>query len=350
MPVRIIFTGLRHVRLEGFALGQPGPGEVRVRSICSLMSTGTENIVFNRLFDPGTHWDAWVRYPFMPGYSTIGVVEAVGAGVTGLAVGQRVACRRPHASHHLVPAGDCFPVPADLDPRAAAWFALAKIAFVGARAAEYRPGDRVLIVGAGPIGQMSVRWARAWGAQHIAVVDPVAQRLGLATAGGATATIACPIAEADGAVRAACGGQAPRVVIDGTGHAAVFAAALRLAGDRGRVVVLGDTGSPASQCLTPDVITRGLTIIGAHDTHDDATWTNRTVTAYFLDLVRSGRFPLDGLITDVFAPADCVAAYGAANARRGETMGICFDWTAPLPILPETGVAAEPVLAPPGAR
>lgn len=350
MPARIVFTGQRNVSLEGFATPAVGPDQVRVRSLCSLMSTGTENIVFNRLFDPGTHWDQWVRYPFYPGYSTIAVVEACGDRVTSVKVGDRIACRAPHASHHVLAADRCFPLPAQLDARQAAWFALAKIAFIGARAASYQIGDSVLIIGAGPIGQMSTRWARALGARHIVVVDPVAQRLPLARAGGATATIAEPIAEAEAAVRAACAGVLPRVVIDSTGHAAVFAAALRLVADRGRVVVLGDTGSPASQGLTSDVITRGLTIVGAHDCHVDAQWNDASIAAYTFALAGEGRFPLTDLITDVFNPDRCAEAYAAANARRGDTMGICFDWTAPLPVLPETAGASEQQLVPPGVR
>jgi threonine dehydrogenase-like Zn-dependent dehydrogenase len=195
-----------------------------------------------------------------------------------------------------------------------------------------------------------VRWARALGARHVVVVDPVAQRLPYAIAGGATTVIAAPAGEAGPAVKAACGGAAPRVVIDSTGHAGVFAAVLGLVADRGRVVVLGDTGSPASQKLTSDVITRGLTITGAHDCHNDAQWDNHSICSYLFNLVEGGRFPLAGLISDVFAPGKCVEAYAAANARRGDTMGICFDWTAPLPELAETGTAAEPVLAPPGAK
>lgn len=350
MPARIVFTGQRRVSLEGFAVPEVGPDQVCVRSLCSLMSTGTENIVFNRLFDPGTHWDQWVRYPFYPGYSTIAEVEACGAQVTSVKIGDRIACRAPHASHHVLAAERCFPLPTQLDARQAVWFALAKIAFIGARAACYHIGDSVLIIGAGPIGQMSTRWARALGARSIVVVDPVEQRLPLARAGGATATIAQPIAKAEAAVRAACGGVLPRVVIDSTGHAAVFAAALPLVADRGRVVVLGDTGSPASQGLTSDVITRGLTIVGAHDCHVDAQWNDASIAAYTFALAGEGRFPLADLITDVFSPDRCVEAYAAANARRGDTMGICFDWTAALPEMTGEVASAGQALAPPGAH
>src|SRR5687768_12798444 len=96
---RIVFPAGRQVAFEGFTLPGVGPGQVRVRARCSLMSTGTENIVFNRLFAPDTHWDKWVVYPFFPGYSLIGEIEAVGAGVTAFTPGQVVAARASHASH-----------------------------------------------------------------------------------------------------------------------------------------------------------------------------------------------------------------------------------------------------------
>src|SRR4051794_27150518 len=137
----VVFLGKQQVALQPQDLGQPGAGQARIRTVCSLMSTGTENIVFNRLFEPGSHWDNWVKYPFTPGYSTIATVEAVGAGVTALKVGDTVATRSPHASAHLLDAAQCYPVPAGVDPRQAAWFALAKICFMGARAAEYQLGD-----------------------------------------------------------------------------------------------------------------------------------------------------------------------------------------------------------------
>jgi len=324
---RLVFTEKQKVILEPFDPGLPAKGEVLIRTRYSLMSTGTENIVFNRLFDPGTHWDKWVQYPFYPGYASVGVVDRVGDGVQNLKAGDRVAFRVGHRSHALVAADACYLIPANVPLDHAVWFPLAKIAFFGARAADYRLGDRCLVVGAGPIGQMSIRWANAAGAASIIVVDSAASRMPLAKAGGASATISEPIGEAREALLAAGGGQLPRVVIDSTGNAAVFAAALGLAGDRGTVVILGDTGQPVRQSLTPDVITRGLTIIGAHDAHNTLQWNDATVAELFFVLSSTGRFPLDGLISHRFQPEQCTEAYETANRSRGETMGILFDWS-----------------------
>ena len=195
-------------------------------------------------------------------------------------------------------------------------------------AARYSLGDSVLIIGAGPIGQMSIRWARAAGCAKITVVDTAAHRLPLAQAGGATAVVTTPIGEARTAILAAGDGKLPRVVIDSTGHAAVFASALSLAADRGTVVIMGDTGSPASQALTSDVIMRGLTIIGAHDAHNTAEWNGATISQLFFNLVATGRFPMAGLTSHTFAPKLATEAYVTANRDRSSTMGLIFDWTA----------------------
>jgi len=324
---RVVFTGCRQVDLEEFTVEPPGESEVLVRAATTLMSTGTENIVFNRLFDPGTHWDNWVKYPFYPGYCGVGIVEAAGAKVTEFAPGDRVAGRFSHRSHAVMPAEELVRIPEAISFPDAVWFALAKIAFHGARAADYRLGDSVLIIGAGPIGQMSTRWAAAAGAQSILVLDPVEQRLGLARAGGATAAIALPVSEARPAILEANQGRLPRVVIDSTGHAGVFAAALGLAEQYGTVVVLGDTGSPAQQKLTSDVIMRGLRIIGAHDGHNTEQWNNGSISALFLSLAATGRFPLAGLNKHEFAPEACRDAYRLANEDRANTMGILFRWS-----------------------
>ena len=229
---RLVFTGKQEVSIESFDPGKPGKGQVSIRTHLSLMSTGTENIVFNRLFDPGTHWDNWVKYPFYPGYSSVGVVEEIGEGVEHLRRGQRVAYREAHRSHAVKNAAECCPIPDGVPFEQAVWFALAKITFHGARAAAYTMGDNVLVAGAGPIGQMSIRWARAAGCVRIIVVDTADHRLPLAVAGGATCPVNLPIGEAREAILADGGGKLPRVVIDSTGNAARVC---RRAGSRRRL-------------------------------------------------------------------------------------------------------------------
>lgn len=328
MPDRICFTGDRQVTLEPFEVDPPAPGQILVRATRSLISSGTESIVFTRRFEPRSHWDQWVKYPFYPGYALCGVVEAVGdVDNAGRRVGERVVCRVGHASHALLPAAEAFPVPEGVSDEDACWFALGKITSMGARAARYTLGDSLLVIGAGPIGQMSVRWAHACGVERIIVVDPITERLDLARRGGATATFDAPLETLRDRIVDRNDGRLPRLVMDTTGNHHVLASALGLADRFGSVILMGDTGTPTGQHLTSDVVIRGVRIVGAHDGHEEGTWNAPRIYRLFFRLLASGRLEVDGLCTNVFSPDACEQAYRTAADRAPGVMGITFDWS-----------------------
>jgi threonine dehydrogenase-like Zn-dependent dehydrogenase len=208
----------------------------------------------------------------------------VGEDVSAVAPGETVAFRRPHASRHVVPATDVVSVPDGVPTIEAVWFALAQIAFRGSYAAESRSGDQVLIIGAGPIGQMAVRWAAFAGAFPLIVVDPFASRLEHARRGGATHVVVGTLAESVDEIRAANGGMAPGKIIDTTGNAAVFGTMLRLAPPYGRLLLLS------------------------------------------FSAVAHARFDLSGLTTHHFSAEQAQEAYDFAARDRGGAMGIVFDW------------------------
>lgn len=325
MAHRIRITGERQVDLEEFDTEPLTSDQVRIRSHTSLLSSGTESIIYARRFEAGTHWDQWVKYPMYVGYALAGEVVEVGSAVKRIRIGQTVVSRANHASEVVTSEYEVFAVPPDVQPEAACWFALGKITAMGAKAARYEMGDSVLVIGAGPIGQMTVRWAFALGVENIIVIDPMAERLTFAEQGGATHTIDAKIDEARDTVLSANGGRLPRVVIDSTGNQHVFAAALGLVDRFGTLVVLGDTGVPSGQHLTPDVVLRGIHIVGAHDGHEVPGWDADRIYRLFFQLMQTGRLNVSGLITHRFIPSRCADAYEAAAHRTG-AMGIAFHW------------------------
>jgi 2-desacetyl-2-hydroxyethyl bacteriochlorophyllide A dehydrogenase len=328
MARRIIFPAKGEVRLETFEPRPPAPGEVQVRVGYSLMSIGTETTILHAKYDPGTHFAARFSFPqIKTGVQAIGTVEAVGADVADLAIGQSVFVRMAHASHCTVPATQCSPVPAGIDLKQGCWCGLAKTAFRAAHAAPFCLGGQALIIGAGPVGQMVVRWARAAGMAQVAVADLSPARLAHASLGGTVECLQGPIGELREALIARSGRDGYDVVVDTTGNPAVFADALGLTGTFGRVVLVGDTGYPRRQCLTSDMMTKGLTVVATHDHHDRGGWTQRRIDALFFDQVRAGAFRLDGLITHEYAPEACIDAYLLASDRREEAIGVLFDWT-----------------------
>ena len=328
MAHRIVFPRQGEVALVPFEPGLPGPGEVRVRTLYSMMSIGTETTILHRRYADDSHFARMFSFPQLKtGVQAVGRVERTGSDATEFAAGDLVYMREAHGSHQVLPECECSPVPEVVDPKSACWTGLAKTAFRAAWAAPFCRGGRLLIIGAGPVGQMAVRWAHAAGVAVIAVADLSRFRLEHAARGGATELFCGTAAEHAEAISRITDGRGAALVVDTTGNAAVFREALALAGRFGKVVLLGDTGYPERQCLTSDLMTKGLTVQATHDNHDRDGWTQRRIDRLFFTCVRRNRFDLEGLITHEFAPENCATAYALAESARERTLGILFDWT-----------------------
>jgi len=313
---------------------EPGPGEVAVEATASLISTGTECTVLQQRYAPDTHWARWGRFPFAPGYSLVGRVRAIGPGVQGLAPGDRVAVRAPHRQVALVQRVVAA-VPPDIPDVQACWFALGTITQNGVRRAQIELGDTVAVVGLGILGQLVCQYAWTAGARRVIAIDPEAQRLRVAERLGATHPLPLPVSEAADAVRRITGGRMADVVFDVTGAAAAFAPALGLVRRLGRFVLLGDTGYPEQQHLTPEVITRGIQIIGTHDSHppavasEHAFWSHTQMAELFFELLRQGRLRVAEIPSQVLSPRQAPRIYQELCARPGAYLGIVLDWQHP---------------------
>jgi len=328
MPRRIVFPAKGQVALEEFEPPGLGPGDVQVRTFYSLMSIGTETTILHRKYAPDTHFARMFSFPQLKtGVQAVGEIEMVGEDVHEFSPGDRVFMRMAHGSQQVLEAEQCSPVPEGIDLKAACWCGLAKTAFRAAWAGEFHLGGHVLIIGAGPVGQMVVRWASAAGMNPIVAVDVSDFRLALAIKGGATSTICGNVAGQIETISRIDNGKGPSLVIDTTGNHEVFRSALSASARFGKVILLGDTGFPAKQCLTSDVMSKGLTIQATHDSHDRGGWTQRRIDELFFTRVQEGRFDLSGLITHEFPPAECETAYALAEQQREKVMGILYDWS-----------------------
>ena len=328
MPLRIIFPEKSKVAFDTFELPELAADQVRILTHYSLMSIGTETIILNQKYDADTHFAKMFSFPQLKtGVQATGEVEAIGNAVTEFKPGDMIFMRQAHGSHQVLPESACSMVPANIDLKSACWCGLAKTAFRAAWAGGFETGQHILIIGAGPVGQMTVRWASFAGVATLAVADISAFRLEHASRGGATQTIVKDIAEGMEEISSINNGNGPAIVVDTTGNAEVFKHALAVAGQFGKVILLGDSGYPSKQCLTSNAMTKGLTIQATHDSHDRDGWTQRKIDAHFFQLVEEGKFDLGELITHEFTPDKCVEAYAQADQRREETMGVLFDWT-----------------------
>ena len=249
------------------------PGGVLVRSLYSLISTGTEMMKVSeasmsmvgmararpdqvkKVLDQVQQQGLVTTYKkvmnkldsYTPlGYSLCGVVTEVGKGAEEFKVGQLVACagneQALHAEYNWVPVNLCVAVPDGVLPEHAAFATVASIAMQGVRRGEVQLGETAAVIGLGLIGQLVVRLLVAAGVQVVGI-DPVPDRCRLAEKAGA---VACGLAGRPGQPCSPSWPRSPAAAVPTTSSwppAAPPTARSRrrckLARDRARVVDIG---------------------------------------------------------------------------------------------------------------
>lgn len=219
----------------------PGPGEVLVR-VEAVAANFVDTLVIG-----GTYQFLPDR-PFVPGKGPAGVVVAPGPGVAGFRPGDRVLAMAEiggYAEFAVVPASQCYHLPAGLGFADAAAMALAfdTAWFALRQRGRLRPGESVLVLGAtGAVGLAAVQLARAFGAGPVLAAVSSPARAAAVREAGADAVVDLGVPNLrDGLrdqVRAATGGRGADVVLDMLGGDP-FDAALRAMAWEGRLVVVG---------------------------------------------------------------------------------------------------------------
>ena len=151
--LRVVTTGTETPEVREVAVPKPGPGEMQVEAICTLISPGTE-LATLRGQTGGARPTA--ARPGGLGYSFAGTVRAVGPGVTAWRVGQLLVGQAPHAALATVRADRPFvPLPEGLSPEHGAFASLLAIALNAVRLAHLQIGEAAVVTGQGLVGQFA---------------------------------------------------------------------------------------------------------------------------------------------------------------------------------------------------
>jgi predicted dehydrogenase/threonine dehydrogenase-like Zn-dependent dehydrogenase len=295
--------------------------------------------------------------PLPLGYCNVGVVIEVGAGVSGFAVGDRVASNGKHAEVVSVPVNLCARVPDGVPDDHAAFTVLGAIALQGIRLVQPGLGEAVAVTGLGLVGLLTVQLLRAQGCRVLGIdLDPA--RLAMARRFGAET------------VDLSAGGdpvQAARDFSRGRGVDAVLVTAATQSSEpmhqaalmcrqRGRIVLVGVAGLNLSR---DDFFKKEITFQvsssygpGRYDPayeekgHDYPVgfvrWTEQRNFEAVLDMMADGRLDLGALVSHRFPVADAASAYALVS---GETpsLGIVLEFpAAAAPLPPRTVQLAAP--------
>ena len=216
---------------------EPGPGEARVRSICSGVAAGLSRLIARgelpeaarSALPPFSLRGTWPG-PLAFGSSLVGAIDAVGPGVSGEHLGERVLLAAPHQDTLLAAVG-LLRTPPSEPPAARVTLASALESAIAALwDAEIVLGERVVVIGLGTLGQLVAWLARRAGALSVTGVDPDAPRAALAVSLGATDAASSVIAAASEIAAA-------DVVVEACGSAEVLGALLAQVGPGARLVV-----------------------------------------------------------------------------------------------------------------
>ncbi len=368
------------------------PGGVLVRTVYSLISTGTElmkvseagmsmlgkarsrpdqvakvmqSVATNGL--PATYRKVMGKLDsYTPlGYSLCGVVEQVGAGVDDVKVGDLVACAgNEHALHaelNWVPKNLYTPVPDGLAPRHAAFGTVGSIALQGVRQGEPQLGEVALVIGLGLIGQLVVQLLTAAGVRVVGA-DPDPARCELAARLGAVACGDPGSAAVEAAVAELTGGHGVDQVYlaAGGGSNQPVELAAHLARDRGRVVDIGkcrldlpwnayyekELDVRFSRSYGPGRYDPEYELAGRDYPIGYVRWTERRNLACFLDLLARGRVDVEPLVSHIAAFEDAVETYRRLKDGELKAVAVLFRY----PEAEGEGGAQAPTVAVPAVR
>lgn len=241
--IRFYETGGPDVlRYEEVAVGEPGPGQVRLRHAAVGLNYA------DTYFRNGTYP---IPMPNGLGVEAAGVVEAVGEGVSNVAVGDRVTYTGfintlgAYSTERLIPAAPLIRLPDSISCETAAAMTMRGLtsAYLMRRIHDFKPGDSILLhAAAGGVGLIVAQWAKLLGLTVIGAVSSDA-KAELARAHGCDFTIDYSREDVATRVRALTGGAGVDVVFDSVGKS-TFMGSLDSLKRRGLMVCVGTASGP----------------------------------------------------------------------------------------------------------
>jgi predicted dehydrogenase/threonine dehydrogenase-like Zn-dependent dehydrogenase len=359
--LRQIIQHLGSGRTKLLDVPAPGPrrGRLLVRATRSLVSLGTERMLveFGRggwlskarqqpekfravlakirsegFFATVSAVRSKLAQPIPLGYCHVGEVLDAGA-VSGFAAGDRVVSNSPHAE--VVSASPAFTalIPVAVSDEQAAFTPLAAVALQGLRLLDAKPGDTVVVMGLGLIGQLAVRLLRARGVTVVGIDPDEAKRVDAKQAGAMVPELGTPL------TTLLPGGAAGVLITASTSSDEPVNQAARLCRRRGRVVLVGVTGLALNRAdfYENEVTFQVSRSYGSADTSDPSS--ARANFDEVLVLMASGALDVAPLQTSTHSFTDAPKIYD--DLRRPGAYGLLIEYAVPNDSLSRTMTSSD---------
>ncbi|WP_457588845.1 zinc-binding dehydrogenase [Ensifer canadensis] len=327
MPREILISAKQTFNLSEYEDMPLQPGQVRGRTLCTLVSQGTE-----------LGWANGDVFPIRPGYAAVFELTEIAPDVTGVSVGDRRFAMGQHRSTQTHDVRHTLALPDGLSSDRAVLARLMGVSMTSLITTKARTGDRVVISGAGPVGFLAAHLFRI-GGYRVTVVDPDPVRRAQA---GRSGISDCRASIADASDLT---GKIS-IVVDCSGHESAVLDACRLVQKRGEVVMVGVPWKRATEIsaheLMQAVFFNLVTLRSGWEWEAplhgrDFVWEellegyNNAPHSIFggfsraLDWLSEGLIDVEGLIRRV-RPDDPGSLYADIARRRIEEPFIVIDW------------------------
>jgi len=315
--------GQFNIAIEEVPMPEPGPGEVRIKAVRSLISRGSE---------------IGARYtrehavsPDIMGYSLAGVIEALGEGVDCWSVGDRVVALAPHAEYVVCPAVLSSP---QEQPRVVAllpgvefdvapFWPLASGAVAWVDIEQIEPNHTVVILGQGLVGSLMLQVAKHNGKGRIMAVDAVASRCALAEELGADVVVNAAQEDPVNAVRELTKGAGADIVVYAVGGPpgiSVFDQGLDMLAVGGLLHLIG-LYEDAPLPLSSGKIQRRKILGGYYGQSIGSGTAFRAMKLLQSDVIQTER-----MTTHRFSFTEAAQAFDLLYNNMGEALGVLLVW------------------------
>ncbi|HEV8563650.1 MAG TPA: zinc-binding alcohol dehydrogenase [Actinomycetota bacterium] len=327
----VVFVEPKRVEIREMELPPVGPDDVGIRTAWSGISQGTERWALTGRYG---HFDVdfSAYYPCSPGYQAAGVVEELGSAVRDLQVGDHVftmgthfldpahkypgPCQASHSGYLVASRSEVTPVRPEVDLAVASLYHMAGVSRHGVRLTKVQPGDLVVVIGLGMIGQMTAQAARRAGARVIAT-DLLSLRVELAGKHSADRVVDANSESLEDVLREEAKDGAD-VVMDTTGDSRIFSRCLGLIRREGRIAMQGYYPDPISIDFHPTHLKRPTVTF-------PCGWDDE-FNGELADDMATGRIAIEPLITHRIPFRDAGEAYELVVEHPERSLGMVLDW------------------------
>lgn len=332
MNKTIIFPSAGNVELQDRECPKPQKGEVLIRTEVSLVSIGTELTFLNGECPKDSKWSSYIHYPMTPGYSNVGVVVETGEGVSKEWIGRRVASFSKHAQYVTAKEEELRVIRYDITSEEAAFFAIAEVGLNGIRRTKIELGNRVVVYGAGVIGQVLVRYLLAGGCTEIVVVNRSQKRLEYLPKSSAVIPVSSKTESVMEAVKQATQGELADIVFETTGNADLIPEEFQVLHQQGKLCMLSSPRKETKFDFHDFCNAGSFQIIGAHISSQAVTagfddpWTCVRNSEVFFKMIATGQMEVASLISHRVFYEEAAGIYKQMQENRSPFMGVVIQW------------------------